>query len=372
MAIGAIRAAAERGLHGPGRPQRHRLRRHPTRPPHQPAPHHAAPGQARSWRSGRRCARRAHRRRSGSPLAPDAPRRARRPRQHRRSLGRAPAPPFFRQLPKPFLSPQRRRENPVPNRLAIVASTIALAFVPAAFVACGGDDSSDSATKTTPKAAQGEQLEKGVTLTLWTMPNSPKPKEDLQKMVEPFTAKTGVKVDVQEVGWDVQFDRIRNAAVSGEGPDITQAGTTQVPFFAALGGFTDLSDTRRGDRRQGRLRRGHLEHHAGRRPGGHVGGPVVHRGALDLLPQGRAREGRRRSGDGVQGPRLVQGHAAGDQGQGAGHRAVRRARQEGVRPRPQRDAVRVGQTAARSSPRTRSSRPSTRPSPSRASSSWAT
>ena len=74
------------------------------------------------------------------------------------------------------------------------------------------------------------------------MPNSPKPKEDLQKMVEPFTAKTGVKVDVQEVGWDVQFDRIRNAAVSGEGPDITQAGTTQVPFFAALGGFTDLSD----------------------------------------------------------------------------------------------------------------------------------
>jgi multiple sugar transport system substrate-binding protein len=47
---------------------------------------------------------------------------------------------------------------------------------------------------------------------------------------------------VQLVGWDVQFDRIRNAAVSGEGPDVTQAGTTQVPFFAALGGFEDLSD----------------------------------------------------------------------------------------------------------------------------------
>ena len=36
-------------------------------------------------------------------------------------------------------------------------------------------------------------------------------------------------------------DRIRNAAVSGEGPDITQAGTTQVPFFAALQGFEDLA-----------------------------------------------------------------------------------------------------------------------------------
>ncbi|HET6547336.1 MAG TPA: sugar ABC transporter substrate-binding protein [Solirubrobacter sp.] len=126
------------------------------------------------------------------------------------------------------------------RRLAVVASAIALVLAPTALVACGDD--SDSNSSSSGNAAQGDQLQRGVTLTVWTMPNSPKPKEDLQKMVEPFTAKTGVKVDVQEVGWDVQFDRIRNAAVSGEGPDITQAGTTQVPFFAALGGFTDLSD----------------------------------------------------------------------------------------------------------------------------------
>lgn len=131
----------------------------------------------------------------------------------------------------------------MPKRLAIVTSAIALMLAPAALVACGSDDGDSAAKpKSNGQAAQGETLEKGVTLTLWTMPNSPKPKEDLQKMVEPFTAKTGVKVDVQEVGWDVQFDRIRNAAVAGEGPDITQAGTTQVPFFAALGGFTDLTD----------------------------------------------------------------------------------------------------------------------------------
>jgi multiple sugar transport system substrate-binding protein len=129
----------------------------------------------------------------------------------------------------------------VSNRLAIVASTIAFAIVPVAIVACGGDDSKDTASPG-KAAASGETLQRGTTLTLWTMPNSPKPKEDLEKMVAPFTAKTGVKVNVQEVGWDVQFDRIRNAAVSGEGPDITQAGTTQVPFFAALGGFQDLTD----------------------------------------------------------------------------------------------------------------------------------
>jgi multiple sugar transport system substrate-binding protein len=130
----------------------------------------------------------------------------------------------------------------MPKRFAVVASAIALVLAPAALVACGGDEDSNTTPKTN-SAAQGEtQLQKGTTLTLWTMPNSPKPKEDLDKMIAPFTAKTGVKVDVQEVGWDVQFDRIRNAAVSGEGPDITQAGTTQVPFFAALGGFNNLND----------------------------------------------------------------------------------------------------------------------------------
>jgi multiple sugar transport system substrate-binding protein len=74
------------------------------------------------------------------------------------------------------------------------------------------------------------------------MNNGPQPVQDTKRIVQGFERQTGVNVDVELVGWDVQFDRIRNAAVSGEGPDITQAGTTQVPFFAALGGFTDLSD----------------------------------------------------------------------------------------------------------------------------------
>ncbi len=81
----------------------------------------------------------------------------------------------------------------------------------------------------------------GGTVRLWIMPNGPKPKEDMDALLKPFTEKTGVKVDTEVVGWDVQFDRIRNAAVSGEAPDVTQAGTTQVPFFAALGGFEDIN-----------------------------------------------------------------------------------------------------------------------------------
>jgi multiple sugar transport system substrate-binding protein len=61
------------------------------------------------------------------------------------------------------------------------------------------------------------------------------------KMLEPFEQQTGINVNVQLVGWDVQYQRITNAAISGEAPDVTQAGTTQVPYFAALGGFENLA-----------------------------------------------------------------------------------------------------------------------------------
>jgi multiple sugar transport system substrate-binding protein len=121
----------------------------------------------------------------------------------------------------------------VRSRFAVVLSAIAIGAF--GLAACGGSDNSSSTSAGTTPAKQN------VTLTMWTMPNSPDPKGDLQGLIAPFTKQTGIKVNVQVVGWDVQLDRIRNAAVSGTGPDVTQAGTTQVPFFAALGGFSDLN-----------------------------------------------------------------------------------------------------------------------------------
>jgi multiple sugar transport system substrate-binding protein len=123
----------------------------------------------------------------------------------------------------------------VRSRFAVAAAAIATALA-TLVTACGGSDS--------PSESSGSgqaQKKQDTTITLWTMPNSPDPKKDLQKLLQPFTQQTGVNVNVQVVGWDVQLDRIRNAAVSGSGPDVTQAGTTQVPFFAALGGFSDLA-----------------------------------------------------------------------------------------------------------------------------------
>ena len=149
----------------------------------------------------------------------------------------------------------RRRIAPVATLVAaILALTVGLG-------ACGDDGgSSNSTTKS------GDQAKLGGTVKLWIMPNGPKPKEDMDALLKPFTEKTGVKVDTEVVGWDVQFDRIRNAAVSGEAPDVTQAGTTQVPFFAALGGFEDINKRHRGRRRRGRLPQGRVADDAGRRP----------------------------------------------------------------------------------------------------------
>ena len=126
------------------------------------------------------------------------------------------------------------------RKLAIASWLVALALA-LVVTACGGDDNKSSST-TSKQASNATALKKGTTINFWIMPNGPQPQADMEKTVAPFEQQTGVKVNVEVVGWDVQLDRIKNAAVSGQGPDVTQAGTTQVPFFAALGGFENLNN----------------------------------------------------------------------------------------------------------------------------------
>jgi multiple sugar transport system substrate-binding protein len=134
-----------------------------------------------------------------------------------------------------------KEEGIVTRRFAIVLMTIAAVFAGAlVYAGCGGEDDDGGSTSSQGQAAASD-IRPGTTVRLWIMPNGPQPKEDMEAAIAPFTEKTGIKVDVEVVDWGVQLDRIRNAAVSGEGPDVTQAGTTQVPFFAAVGGFSDLA-----------------------------------------------------------------------------------------------------------------------------------
>src|SRR4029453_7068142 len=128
-------------------------------------------------------------------------------------------------------------------RRKLATASWLIAFVLAVVVsACGGSSSDDNDKSASQPAANANAPKKGTTVNFWIMPNGPQPQADMEKTVAPFEQQTGVKVNVEVVGWDVQLDRIKNAAVSGQGPDVTQAGTTQVPFFAALGGFENLND----------------------------------------------------------------------------------------------------------------------------------
>jgi multiple sugar transport system substrate-binding protein len=119
------------------------------------------------------------------------------------------------------------------NKLLIALAAVVVIGIGVWAVAASGGDDGDGG---------GGGSNENATVRFWVMNNGPDPVGDTEKIVKPFEQQTGIDVKVQLVGWDVQYDRIRNAAVSGEGPDVTQAGTTQVPFFAALGGFENLSD----------------------------------------------------------------------------------------------------------------------------------
>ena len=52
------------------------------------------------------------------------------------------------------------------------------------------------------------------------MNNGPEPVADMKRILAPFERSTGINVNVQLVGWDVQYQRITNAAISGEAPDV--------------------------------------------------------------------------------------------------------------------------------------------------------
>jgi multiple sugar transport system substrate-binding protein len=113
--------------------------------------------------------------------------------------------------------------------MRITTLGIALALGAVTLAGCGG------------AAADTEREATSRTVRLWIMNNGPDPVRDTERIVAPFERRTGIDVKVELVDWTRQFDRIRTAARTGEGPDITQAGTTQVPFFATLDGFEDLS-----------------------------------------------------------------------------------------------------------------------------------
>lgn len=105
-------------------------------------------------------------------------------------------------------------------------------------------DTEKSSTDTQKKEeSKTEEKKTEVTkVTMWIMPNSGAPEEDLRATLEPFLAENSdIEVEITVLDWGSAWTKITTAATSGEGPDITQLGTTQVAAVAAMGALEDLT-----------------------------------------------------------------------------------------------------------------------------------
>ncbi len=98
------------------------------------------------------------------------------------------------------------------------------------------------------KGGKSDQAAAGATggpgeLLVWVMPNSPKPEKDMESLLEPFkAAHPDISVKVSVLDWGSAWTKLTTAAISGDGPDVVQLGTTWCPFLTDLGALMPLDD----------------------------------------------------------------------------------------------------------------------------------
>ena len=81
-----------------------------------------------------------------------------------------------------------------------------------------------------------------VEFTLWIMPNGVDPQAAIDAELNDFmAANPNIKVDTEVVGWGDAYGRIQTAVQGGEGPCVTQMGTTWIPTFGTMGGLYEYT-----------------------------------------------------------------------------------------------------------------------------------
>ena len=105
-----------------------------------------------------------------------------------------------------------------------------------ALAACGrGDDEGGGESAAASQAPEVDTEAASGEVTVWAMGAEG---ENLAVLADAFMADNpDVTVDVTPVPFDAAHDRIVSAIAGGEGPDVTQIGTTWMGEFATLGGL---------------------------------------------------------------------------------------------------------------------------------------
>jgi multiple sugar transport system substrate-binding protein len=115
-------------------------------------------------------------------------------------------------------------------RLRSFVAAAAVSALGLSLAACGGSDSGDSSG-----GSGGDQ-----TLTYWASNQGTSldnDKQVLTPVLQKFTADTGIKVNLEVIGWNDLQTRIQTATTSGQGPDVLNIGNTWAASLQATGAF---------------------------------------------------------------------------------------------------------------------------------------
>jgi multiple sugar transport system substrate-binding protein len=115
-------------------------------------------------------------------------------------------------------------------RLRSLVAAVAVSALGISLAACGGSDSGDSsgggggdATLTYWASNQGTSLDND--------------KQVLTPVLQKFTQETGVKVNLEVIGWNDLQTRIQTAITSGQAPDVVNIGNTWAASLQATDAF---------------------------------------------------------------------------------------------------------------------------------------
>jgi len=117
------------------------------------------------------------------------------------------------------------------SRFTVAAITVPAIALGAAACSSSGGSSSGSDT-----GSGGS----GTTLTYWASNQAPsldKDKEVLTPVLAQFTQQTGIKVNLEVIGWNDLQTRIQTAITSNSGPDVLNIGNTWAASLQATGAF---------------------------------------------------------------------------------------------------------------------------------------
>lgn len=84
------------------------------------------------------------------------------------------------------------------------------------------------------------------TITYWASNQGKSAEQDMEILhdeLAQFTAQTGIRVNVEVIGWSDLLNRILGAATSGVGPDVVNLGNTWAASLQATGAFVPFDDT---------------------------------------------------------------------------------------------------------------------------------